>query len=536
MELAVVRGTVAGMVSQGVDTGVGPVPLTPVIHSLRERGGRIDRFSQSRLLRAPADLDLPGLTDAVQRVIDHHDALRMGLSRSANGSEWLLNIPSSGNLRADEVLHRVSVAGLDKEAFDRVLAAQIEAAWTRIIPEQGIMAQLVWLDAGPERSGRLLIVLHHLVVDGVSWRIIEADLAAAWEAVAAGQEPVLQPTGTSFRRWSEHLTAAAHDPARVAELPRWQAALDRPEVLLGDRPLDRTQDVMSTMRLFPQTLPAELTSAVLTGVPAAFRAGVNDVLLTGLALAVDDWRRRRGDGGGHSLLVDLESHGREEFLETIDLSRTVGWFTTVYPVRLDVGELDWAHVWSGGAPVAQAVQRVKEQLRALADNGLGYGMLRYLNPNTRPALAGALPPQIGFNYLGRFTGGAESAADWTVAPEPSDGGLDPDTPLAHCLEINAVTEDHADGPRLTAVWSWPDAVLSEPDVRDLSATWERALTALVAYARDTVVSSPAPADLGLVALTQQEIDALESAEFDDDDLGDDLDTVDGSSAQWEVRR
>jgi non-ribosomal peptide synthase protein (TIGR01720 family) len=381
------------------------------------------------------------------------------------------------------------------------------------------MAQVVWFDAGPDRAGRLLIVLHHLVVDGVSWRIIEGDLAAAWQAVTAGEPVRLQPTGTSFKRWAEHLVVAAHDPARVAELATWQAALEAPEVLLGDRPLDRTQDVMSTIRHVRQELSTQLTSAVLTQAPAAFRAGVNDVLLTALALAVADWRRRRGDGEGHAVLVDLESHGREEFADGIDLSRTVGWFTTVYPVRLDVGELDWPHVWTGGAPAAEALRRVKDQLGALADSGLGYGLLRHLNPTTRPALAGALPPQVGFNYLGRFSSDntAGERPDWAVAPEPSDGPMDPDTPLAHCLEVNAFTEDGPDGQRLVAAWSWPAAIFAEADVRDLSETWQRALAALAAY------RGAAAVDADLVSLSTADLADLDSGTDDSDDETDAMD-------------
>ena len=138
----------------------------------------------------------------------------------------------------------------------------------------------------------------------------------------------------------------------------------------------------STAGQLTLTLPASLTGPLLTRVPAAFHGGINDVLLTGLVLAIADWCRRRGRGAdhaGHAVLIDLEGHGREEIFADVDLSRTVGWFTSLYPVRLDAGGLDLDEAIAGGPALGRALKLIKEQLRALPDHGLGYGLLRYLN-------------------------------------------------------------------------------------------------------------------------------------------------------------
>ena len=140
--------------------------------------------------------------------------------------------------------------------------------------------------------------------------------------------------------------------------------------------------------------------------PAAFHCGINDVLLTGLVLAVARWCRRRGRGAGTAVLIDLEGHGREEIFADVDLSRTLGWFTSLYPVRLDPGALDLAEALAGGAALGRALKIIKQQLHAVADKGLGYGLLRYLNAETALQLAGLPSPEIGFNYLGRFPGGS----------------------------------------------------------------------------------------------------------------------------------
>ena len=158
------------------------------------------------------------------------------------------------------------------------------------------------------------------------------------------------------------------------------------------------------------------------------------------------------------MLLDLEGHGREEIFADVDLSRTVGWFTSQFPVRLDVGALDLEEALAGGPALGVALKRIKEQLRALPANGLGYGLLRYLNAQTGAQLAGEAAPQLGFNYLGRM---ASEAGDWSAAAEAIWlGGGDSAMPLAHGLEINALTLDHPDGATLSASWSWAPALLT----------------------------------------------------------------------------
>ena len=206
-----------------------------------------------------------------------------------------------------------------------------------------------------------------------------------------------------------------------------------PDQPITHQPLDLERDTFATARHLTLMLPADVTAPLLTTVPAAFHGRVNDVLLTALVVAVAGWRRRRAHGKGTSnaVLIDLEGHGREQQLfEGVDLTRTVGWFTSLFPVRLDAGALDLEEALEGGAALGQAFKRIKEQLRALPDGGLGYGLLRHLNPETAPALAGLATPQIGFNYLGRFA--RDQAADWQIAPEIEalgGGGIDPDMPF-----------------------------------------------------------------------------------------------------------
>src|SRR5262249_13536940 len=255
--------------------------------------------------------------------------------------------------------------------------------------------------------------------------------------------------------------------------------LQQPALALVDGELDHTRDVHGAAGQLTLTLPAAITSALLTRLPAAFHGGINDVLLTALVLAIADWARRHDCGGNHGVLLDLEGHGREDVFADVDLARTVGWFTSLFPVRLDPGALDLDEALAGGTAIGRALKSIKEQLRALPDNGLGYGLLRYLNPQTAAELAGFAAPQLGFNYLGRFA--ASATADWAAAPEAVQLGGEPAMPLAHVLEVNAHTRDDADGARLTATWTWAPALVSEDAVRDLAERWFRALEALVRH-------------------------------------------------------
>ncbi|MBL3668916.1 amino acid adenylation domain-containing protein, partial [Streptomyces sp. M2CJ-2] len=494
--------------------GPGPVAVTPIMHWLRELGGPVDGFNQSMLVRAPAGCARADLVAALQVVLDHHDALRMRLGRG--DGEWSPRIQPKGVVRAEDLLERVDVAGLGAAGLRAVVAGLSRAAQGRLSPEAGVMVQAVWFDAGPAVAGRLLLVVHHLVVDGISWRVLLPDLAAAHAAVAAGREPVLEPVGTSLRRWAALLAESAGGPEREAELAVWTGMLEGPDPRLSAGGLDPVRDVAGAVERVSLSLSPEETEPLLTRVPAVFHAGVNDVLLTGFALAVADWRRRRGQGAAGGVLLDLEGHGREEIAEGVDTSRTVGWFTSLFPVRLDPGvaEGEWDEVWAGGPAAGRAMKTVKEQLRALPDNGVGYGLLRHLNPRTGPELAGLPVPQLGFNYLGRFdttAGDDATAADWSVCADVDLGdGHDPAGRVAHALELNAVTQDHADGPRLVAGWSWPGALFGEAEVRELAEGWFRALRALTAHAEKPEAGGYTPSDLPLVNITQEQIDRLES--------------------------
>ncbi|ROP35987.1 non-ribosomal peptide synthetase [Saccharothrix texasensis] len=504
-------------------TGSGPAVLTPVVRWFLDSGGTLDGFNQAQLVAVPAELGLDRLLGALDALLDHHDALRSRLARDDEG-EWVYEIADPGAVRAADVTSRVDVTGLDDTARAAAVRAEADTAWRDLDPARGRLVRAVWFDAGPAHPGDLLLVVHHLAVDGVSWRILLPDLAQAWHALAAGRDPVLEPVWTSWRRWSHLLHDAAHDPARADQLPYWTTVLDGPDPLLGARPLDPARDTVGTARTSEVALTVEETAPLLTEVPAAFHAGVDDVLLTALALAVGRWRERRGRGAETSVLLQVEGHGREDVVPDVELSRTVGWFTSVHPVRLDPGRVPWPELLAGGPAAGTALKRVKEQLRELPEKGVGYGLLRHLNADTAGKLAGLGAPQVAFNYLGRVDTAAPGGDRlWLPAPGFTAPVGHDDLPFVHAIEVTAVTEDTADGPRLAATLAWPADLLADTEADDLGAAWRQALRGLVEHVRGAAAGGLTPSDVDLVPLSQDELDLLADDEDDEDDESEDLD-------------
>ncbi|WP_406490377.1 amino acid adenylation domain-containing protein [Streptomyces phaeochromogenes] len=492
--------------------GVGWAPLPPTAAHVLALGGGIGRFCMSAMLTLPGDIDRAGLVATLQAVVDRHDVLRSRLVRTEPG----LRMEPVGSVDADVLVREVPYGDADVQA-------ELDAAAGRLDPDAGVMAQFVWFTSATDTdtdtdavAGRLLVVLHHLVVDGVSWRILVPDLVAAWQRVRDGRPVEPAGTGTSLRRWAHALADEAVTPGRVAELPVWQEVLSGGEPVLGARELDPARDVAATVDTVRVQVPVDVTETLLTKVPAVFRGGVDDGLLAGLALALARWHQLRGESRTASL-VRLEGHGREEHLVPgADLSATVGWFTAMYPVHLDVTGIDVADAFAGGPAAGRALKAVKEQLRTVPDHGMGYGLLRHLNRETASTLAGGRDPQIGFNYLGKAssTDIPEELRGLGWAPDTAHRDLiaapDADMPVPSALEINAVATATPDGQELTAHFGFPTGVLSRDEVSELAGLWVQALTALARHAATPDAGGLTPSDTPLVDVRQEEIDTWET--------------------------
>ncbi|WP_405167764.1 non-ribosomal peptide synthase/polyketide synthase [Nocardia sp. NBC_01499] len=497
--------------------GAGWMPLMPVARFVRELGAGFDSFTQSLLLDLPMGIDRAGLVATLTAVIDRHDVLRSRLVDDERGAG--LEVAPVGAVDVERLLHRVDMAVPEQYSEERgeVIAAQVRAAVERLAPAAGVMVQFVWFDAGPARAGRLSIVAHHLVVDGVSWRILLPDLASAWQDVSAGVSPLLAGTGTSMRRWAHGLVEQASAPQLVEQLPWWRSVLNGPDPMMGARPLDPAVDVVATVDHVSIQIPVAASEVLLATLPTVFHGGVEDGLLAALAAAVTRWRDDRGVHEG-SVLIRLEGHGREE--DTVpgaDLSSTVGWFTSMFPVRLAASATEWDQLCAGGPAAGSLVKSVKEQLRAVPDKGIGYGLLRYLNPETAVVLQQHSTGQIGFNYLGRLTSTdllpqRLQGTGWTPA-EASAGSIaapDPAMPAMAVLDVNTMVVDTSEGPVLQAVFAAPTGVLAKAETADLAELWQRAVLGLAQHATTAGAGGLTPSDLPLVRLGQHQIEVLEA--------------------------
>ncbi|MET7640136.1 amino acid adenylation domain-containing protein [Streptomyces sp. NPDC005438] len=479
------------------DPGHGEVPLTPVMHAMRERGGDHRTYGQSILVTTPAGLDAARLERALTRLVAHHPVLAARVDWDAE----VLRVPEEPHPGAGW-FRAVTVDG----SLEEEIRTHSRRAATELAPEQGLMLRAVWFDQGGGRTGRLLLVAHHLVVDAVSWRVLLPDLEQLCQDDDSVPPP---PVEVSFRTWAKALREGAAD--RREELPYWSGQVGQLELPLGVRALDPRADTPDTVAELSTSVTGDLAEAVLQEVPTAFHCGEQEVLLTALTLALARARHGRAD----STLVLLEGHGRDTGLLDREPSRTVGWFTNLYPVRLGLDGADPQAALTDPELAGRVLKRLKEELRAVPDHGVGYGQLRYLDPESAPTLAAGARPQIGFNYLGRFEVG-ERAEDqtaeprpWTPSPESAQVWREPSALEVHvAVDLNITALRRPSGTELAVTWHHATGPVPAEWITELDQWWRTALRTLVDSARGDAAGHT-PSDLGLLSLSQDEIDEFE---------------------------
>ncbi|WP_346764323.1 amino acid adenylation domain-containing protein [Rhodococcus sp. B10] len=494
--------------------GVGEMPSTPAVRFMTSRGGSFDRFEQTLGLELPVGIERAQLVAVVRAVIDRHDMLRATLV--ADGDVPILRTSEPGSVDVEAIVERTAFdENVDADGLVALADDALEDALAGLDPSTGRVIRFAWLDpvtadgGSSRRTGRLIVAAHHMVVDGVSWRILIPDFVSAWLAVSAGQKPHLDAAGTSFRTWAHALQDRA---SRADEVELWETVLDGPDPLMSPRSFDPSIDLASAVEKVTVRLSQDVTVAVVTTIPTMYRTGAGDALIAALAMSVARWRRDRGVDEMSSL-IGLEGHGREEsVVPGADLSRTVGWFTSMFPARVDLSGIDLDDAFRGGPSAGAVVKRVKEQLLALPDKGIGYGILRYLgNADVSARLAGG-PRQVSFNYLGRLSHGdipeAMQGIGWLPASDLGelDGRGDPDMPAMATVDINAIVL----GGELSAGFGFPSTLMDRDDVRELADTWVDALTAVARHAHSSN-GGLTPSDVELVRTTQSDIDAWEAA-------------------------
>ncbi|MFE0319726.1 amino acid adenylation domain-containing protein, partial [Streptomyces albogriseolus] len=418
----------------------------------------------------------PTALDALGR---HHPALRTRFRRTEDGwrQEVLPGVPDG-----TVTLH--DVTGLDGPALETEAARLADEARAALDPAEGRVARVLVLDRGPHAPAQLLFTVHHLAVDGVSWRILLGDLETAHRQAAAGHPVELPPATTAYGHWASRLEAHTRSGALDGDLAHWRRTAEAPADLPAGRPGPNTHGTAATVTV---ELEPETTEALLRQVPEVYRTQVNDVLLSALGRTLTRWC------GRESVLVGVEGHGREDLFDDLDLSRTVGWFTAEFPLALTVAPDAGWH---------DTLRSVKEQLRAVPLHGLSHGALRHLLPGS--PLAGAPAPRVGFNYHGQWDAGAGVSGLYAAALPPAGSDTDPDAPRPYLLDITGVVQDG----RLELGWTYPPAVYDESTVRALAEEMCAALREIAAHCARPDAGGRTPSDFPLAGLGQPEVDRL----------------------------
>ncbi|WDY56393.1 non-ribosomal peptide synthase/polyketide synthase [Pseudomonas sp. PSKL.D1] len=460
---------------------VGPTPLLPVQQLFFEDAvPQRHHWNQSLLLNASQPLHAQALEQALQAILRHHDALRLVFEHQAG--HWQASYRGVEQAQAQPLLWQVEVADAD------ALLAACERAQRSLDLADGplLRAMLAQL---PDGQQRLLLVIHHLVVDGVSWRILLEDLAAAYARQLAGEPAALPAKTSSLKTWAERLREWAQAEARQAQVQQWQASLQQAPL---DLPRDRASEDLASRRAqhVHTRLDASATRQLLQACNSSYRTQVNDLLLAALARVMVRWT------GEASLLIQMEGHGREALFDDIDLSRTVGWFTSVYPVLL-----------TPAADMPGSIKQIKEQLRAIPDKGLGFGVLRHLGDDATRATLAALPnARLTFNYLGQFDSSFDTREGqlWAPAPEPAGAEHSEQAPLGNWLTINGQVYDG----QLRLGWHFSDAQYDRATIEQLAARYADELQVLIAHCTSHPNAGVTSSDFPLAGLTQAQLDGL----------------------------
>jgi amino acid adenylation domain-containing protein/non-ribosomal peptide synthase protein (TIGR01720 family) len=468
---------------QGLVTGA--VPLTPIQRWFfdRERP-EAHHFNQSVLLSVPSDLQPELLEQAIQHLASHHDALRLRFDRTENGWEQF-----NADISTPVPLQLIDLAGKSLEEQQlaiETIGSELQASLN--LAESTLMRSALFR-LGDDKPGRLLVIIHHLAVDGVSWRILLEDLMTAYQQLNSGGEIHLPPKTTSFKEWANRLTEYAQTPALSAELDYWLVQRDRDAASLPvDLPFSQENNTIASTATVSVSLNAVETLALLQEVPSAYNTQINDVLLAALLQSFARWT------GRGSLCIDLEGHGREELFEDADVSRTVGWFTTLFPVLLHLGDEKQPD---------RVLKSVKEQLRRLPNRGIGYGILRYLSPDAAQLQAVASAP-VKFNYLGQIGREELSTEAWQLTQESGGSECSSLGYRSHLLDVSGLVIDG----RLQIDWAYSRKIHQHSTIERLAGWFMEALRDTIARCQSPDAVGYTPSDFAKADLSQQELDDL----------------------------
>ncbi|MGG1022205.1 condensation domain-containing protein, partial [Bacillus paralicheniformis] len=457
----------------------GEVTLTPIQRWFFERRFTNEHhWNQSVMLHALTGFDPETAGKALSKLIEHHDALRMVYQRNGDGIVQY-------NRGLEETAVRPEVIRFNESG------AELEAA---VLKASNRIQSSIDLTEGPllkaaifktDQGDHLLIVIHHLVVDGISWRILLEDFAAGYAQAEKGEPIILQDKTHSFAEYAARLEEYAGSKAFAKEIGYWQE-IEQAETAALPKDDEAEDKRMRHTKTAEFSLSKEETEQLMTKVHEAYNTEMNDILLTALGLALKEWT------GQEDFIICLEGHGREDIIDGLNISRTVGWFTSQFPALIQMRH---------SGDIGYQIKQIKEELRHIPNKGIGYGIYRYLTEEGKKAKP--IKHDISFNYLGQFTEMADSGL-FTRSTLPSGDPLSPETEKPNALDIVGYIEDGI----LTMSIAYHSLEYKESTVAAVAASFKTYLLQLIDHCLERDGGELTPSDLGDDELTLEELDKL----------------------------
>jgi amino acid adenylation domain-containing protein/non-ribosomal peptide synthase protein (TIGR01720 family) len=480
-ELATVAGTTATSRAEQ-EAIIGKIPHTPIQYWFFEQNLPEKHHWNLAImveLRQPVSPDI--LKQALPSLLVQHDALRLRFYQEKCG--WQQVNASPGD--KDTFFAQIDLSTLSPTEQESVIQATITEIQSSLNLSQGPIARVAFFDLGVQQPSRLLIVAHHLAVDGFSWKILLEDLEKAIAQLSQGKTIQLPPKTTSFKQWSYRVQEYAKSAVLQQEKAYWLSQAQKP---ISPLPVDYPDgdNTVASAQTISIALSAEETNALLQQVPQVYQMQINDVLLSAIAQEFAQWT------GHTSLLVDLEGNGRDDIFNDLDLSRTVGWFTTLLPVVLDLGKV---------TEPKDALISCKEQLRRITNEGLGYGVLRYLTEEATQ-LQSAPQAEVIFNYLGQLDRFIPEESIFKLTHWNLDPRRSPQGKRTHLLEGNAFVSNG----QLWLTWTYSENLYKRATIESLTENCWQKLREIIAHCQSPEAGGYTPSDFPDVELSQAQLD------------------------------
>ncbi|MFS0553783.1 amino acid adenylation domain-containing protein [Brevibacillus sp. 179-C9.3 HS] len=474
------------------DQGIiaGPVPLTPIQQWFFERNfTNMFHWNQSYMLYREQRFDPHAIQKALDKILQHHDALRMVYQRE---NEEIVQLNRG---LAEDLYHFTRYDLTSHTDVQPVIEEETRRLHSSMNLHEGPLVQVALFHTFD--GDHLFMAIHHLVVDGISWRILFEDLATAYAQVLAGQEIVLPEKTDSFKNWSEWLNEYANQDELRRELPYWENLELEARTVSLPKDYESIGSKQKSIRNIRVALPVVETEQLLKQANHAYQTEINDLLLAALGLAIAEWSKL------DQIVINLEGHGREEIIQQANVARTVGWFTSQYPVLLDLRQIN---------QLSDHIKLTKENLRKIPNKGIGYEILKYATvPERRRSLSFSLQSEITFNYLGQFDSDIKNEL-FTRSPYScgntlgADGknNLSPESEIYTNLNITGLIE----GGELLITFSYSEEQYREETIRCLSDSYKKHLLSIITHCSQKKEVERTPSDFSLKGLQMEEMDDI----------------------------